>query len=222
MHVGVWPIVELTYRRLLRADLVDEVVLATSVDAGDDPLAEWAFRAKCPCYRGSLENVLERFANAAQDFDASHIVRITADCPFIDPSVVDKVLASFLCAYPYADYASNTIKRTYPRGLDVEVFTQSALIEAAANAAAFYEKEHVTPFFLEHPDKFVLLSVVGEKDFSRLRWTVDTPEDLEFVRRVVSLIPAPVEARWQDIIGLLEQNHDLSVINSGVIQKPYR
>jgi spore coat polysaccharide biosynthesis protein SpsF len=150
------------------------------------------------------------------------VVRITSDCPLIDPEVIDKTVAAFLEAKP--DYASNALDRTYPRGLDTEVMSFTALSRAWQEARKPYEREHVTPYIYEHPDKFKLLSVTGAADFSSHRWTVDTAEDLEFVRTIYARFKANpefagCEFSGRDVLDLLELEPELAEINRSVMQK---
>jgi spore coat polysaccharide biosynthesis protein SpsF len=144
------------------------------------------------------------------------VVRITADCPLIDPEITGKTVAAFLESRP--DYASNVVTRTYPRGLDTEVVSFNTLSRAWQEARKPFEREHVTPYIYEHPDKFKILSVTGETDLSSHRWTVDTPEDLEFVRAIYSRFgDAPFHL--QHVLGLLEREPALMEINRSVEQK---
>lgn len=177
------PMIERQLERLRRCETLTRLVVATSSDASDDPLAEFLGGLGVDVFRGALQDVLARFAGAAEAFGlAGTIVRLTADCPLADPQVIDGCVR--LQAEAGVDYASNALKRTYPRGLDVEVFTLAALRIAAAEAADPYEREHVTPFLYRRPERFGIADLVQARDESALRWTVDTPADFDFVRRV--------------------------------------
>jgi spore coat polysaccharide biosynthesis protein SpsF len=145
------------------------------------------------------------------------VVRITSDCPLIDPEITDKTIAAFLEATP--DYASNALVRTYPRGLDTEVISFAALSRAWQGATKRYEREHVTPFIFERPADFKLLSVTGETDHSAHRWTVDTVEDLEFVRAIYARLKNNAAFLWTDVLDLLKIEPELVELNRSVQQK---
>lgn len=168
--------------RIRQARRLDEVVLATSTDPSDDPLAALAQQLGVRCFRGALADVLDRFYCAAASVDAEHVVRLTADCPLTDPVLLDQVVAAHCAAG--SDYCSNVHPRTYPDGLDVEVMRTSALRQAWQEAQLPSEREHVTPFLYHHPERFCLHSVRQERDLSRLRWVVDHAVDLEVVTEV--------------------------------------
>jgi spore coat polysaccharide biosynthesis protein SpsF len=162
---------------------VDELVVATSTLVRDDVVADIARAAGRPVVRGSESDVLERFARALDAHRCDHVVRLTADCPLTDPVLVEAVLARHLDRG--ADYTSNVFPRTFPRGLDCEVMTASALRTAHAEAVAVAEREHVTPFLYRRPERFALANMRNDMPLGRERWTVDTPDDLEFVRKIV-------------------------------------
>jgi len=148
---------------------------------------------------------------------ADAIVRITSDCPLIDPEVTDQTIERFLHAKP--DYASNVLVRTYPRGLDTEIMTMGALQRTWQEAPEAYQREHVTPFVYENPGKFRLLSVFGEADHSRHRWTLDTQEDLVFLQSVYDRFAGRDDFSWRDVLSLMEREPELSAINRNVPQK---
>ncbi len=141
--------------RLGHSRFIDQTVIATTTETPDDRLAELCEQYGWPVYRGSQDDVLDRYYQAARQFEAEHIVRVTSDCPLIDPAVTDYVIAAYLCAAPQPDYASNTLQRHYPRGLDCEVFSLIAL-ETAWNEDASDWREHVTPYLYRHPEQFRL------------------------------------------------------------------
>jgi spore coat polysaccharide biosynthesis protein SpsF len=202
--------------RTTRATLLDEIVVATTVKLADDAIVQECERLSVACFRGDEADVLDRYYRAAQDVSADAIVRITSDCPLIDPKIVDKTVGAFLEARP--DYASNTCVPTYPRGLDTEVVTFAALEMAWTSATHPYQRSHVTPYIYENPSKFKILSVTGEEDNSACRWTVDTPEDLEFVRAVYSRL-RDHRFSWGDVLKLIEREPQLAEINREVEQK---
>jgi spore coat polysaccharide biosynthesis protein SpsF len=203
--------------RLRRARLINEVLVATTDTAADDVIVAECRKRSVPVSRGDQNDVLDRYFRAAQLAKAEIVVRITADCPLIDPEITDKTIAAFLEAHP--DYASNVLKRTYPRGLDTEVMSVAALELSWRQARKPYEREHVTPYIYEHPEEFKLLSVTGEDDHSAHRWTVDTPEDLEFLRAVFNRFSPDDTFSWRDVLDLLQREPQLVELNRSVQQK---
>lgn len=167
-------------RRVQKAKHIDKILLATTNDKIDDVIEHCCSKYNILCYRGSEDDVLDRYFRAASNFDATdedYIIRITADCPFIDAEVVDMVVDAALKSK--RDYVSNTIKPTFPDGLDVEVFTYKALTIAWQNATLKSEREHVTPYLHKHPEIFSVLNIENTTDYSSLRWTLDEKEDFE-------------------------------------------
>lgn len=206
--------------RLRSSRLVDEVVVATTCHSKDDAIVEECGRCSVSFWRGDENDVLDRYFRAAESSGADVIVRITSDCPLIDPEITDKTIQAFLEERP--DYASNTLVRTYPRGLDTEVISWSALKRSWQEARQLYEREHVTPYVIEHPAEFRLLSVTGPEDYSAHRWTVDTSEDLAFIRAVFSRLPYDEVFSWRDVLKLLEREPALADLNRSVVQKAMR
>ncbi len=174
---------------------VAEIVLATSTLERDDPVAELASAAGVAVVRGPEQDVLARFALALQDRAPRAVVRLTADCPLIDPQVVADVIA--LREARDADYATNVLPRTFPKGLDVEVMSAAALATAAAEATDPVEREHVTPFLYRRPERFRLANLRCPEPLGRERWTVDTPADLERVRGIVARTTA---GSWREVL----------------------
>lgn len=177
------PLLELLLRRLRRAVTVAEVIVATSLDPGDDAIAALAADLGAGVSRGSRDDVLGRMLGALGDRQGE-VVRITADCPLIDPRVLDATVERFR-ATPGCQYASNIQPRRFPDGLDVEVIDADALRAIAREPLDDHRREHVTTAIRARPERFRQASLVGEQDLGELRWTVDEPEDLEFVRKVV-------------------------------------
>jgi spore coat polysaccharide biosynthesis protein SpsF len=170
------------------------------------------------CYfRGSESDVLDRYYQTAKRFRTQAVVRITSDCPLIDPQLADDTIRVF--DFHAADYSSNVIPRTYPRGLDTEVFTAAALERAWREAGEPHQREHVTPYFYEHPETFRLASATADADYSRFRWTLDTPEDLELIRTIYSRFENRDDFHWRDVLALLEREPELVELNSQVVQK---
>ena len=203
--------------RTRRARTIDDVVVATSVSLRDDVIAAECNTFGVSIFRGSENDVLDRYYRAADEFQANFIVRITSDCPLIDPAVIDEVVAEF--TGNVVDFACNTLVRGYPRGLDVEVFSRAALEEAWHRADQPHERVHVTPYIHENPDRFKLHSVQCDNDHSDLRWTVDTTADLQAVRGIAEAFGGRDDFRWQDALEIVRQNPHLSEINRSVRQK---
>lgn len=177
------PMIARQLERLNACETLDRIVVATSLDPSDDPLAALCEQLGAPVFRGSLEDVLGRFQGAALAHGpADHVVRLTADCPLADPAVIDACVRLHLARG--TAYTSNTLQRTYPDGLDVEVMAAGALAAACAEAADPYEREHVTPFLYRRPERFPIAQLTQARDLSAHRWTVDTAEDLAFVEAV--------------------------------------
>lgn len=216
MDIAGKPMLWHVVHRVSQARLVDEVVIATSSKKSDDPIVAFARKNNIPCFRGSEEDVLDRFYQAAKAYQADVIVRITADCPLLDPAVVDKVVAAYLQG-DY-DYVSNTFRYTYPDGLDVEVFSFDSLELAWREAKTAVEREHVTPY-IRNSSQLRLGSVEHERDLSSFnyRWTVDEERDLEFVREIYRRMGRDLFS-MEEVILLLEQDPQLSTTNSDIIR----
>ena len=194
----------------------DDVVVAVPDVPEDDLLAEAVAALGARAIRGSADDVLDRYVTAIEAVAADAVVRVTADCPLLSPRVSSSVLAAH--ASGDVDYASNTLDRTYPRGLDTEAVTADALRTAWREATEAPEREHVTPFVWHRPDRFRLRSVRDEVDRSGLRWTVDEPADLAFARAVhEELGPSPFE--MEDVLAVLNQRPELTALNATVAQK---
>ncbi len=204
-------------RRSCRAALVDQVVVATSVSTKDDKVVSECVRLGVEHFRGSETDVLDRYYHCAEAFSAQTVIRITADCPVIDPALVDLTICAF--RQKPCDYASNALVPSYPRGLDVEVFTMSALTRAWHDARKPYEREHVTPYLYEHPELFRLISVNAGRNHSDLRWTLDTVEDLKLLRAIHARLGERDDFCWQDVLQIVEREPQLCLINSHVVQK---
>jgi len=203
--------------RLRRARLIDEVWIATTDRAADDVIVKECRSLAVSVSRGDQEDVLDRYFRAAQLAKADIVVRITSDCPLIDPEITDKTIAAFLQSCP--DYASNALARTYPRGLDTEVMFFATLGRAWQEARKPYERVHVTPYIYEHPAEFKLLSVTGDVDYSSHRWTVDTSEDLELLRAIYARLKDNPSFLWQDVLEVLKREPELVELNRFVKQK---
>ncbi|HYD70512.1 glycosyltransferase family protein [Azospirillum sp.] len=202
--------------RLRRCRRIDAVVLATSDGTIDDPVAALADSLGVTVFRGSEHDVLDRFAGAAALDRAEIVVRVTADCPLIDPALVDAVVGFFLAQA--VDYAHLDVS-LFPRGLDTEVFTRAALIEAESHATDPAEREHVTPYLYRRPDRFRLASFRegAPARHGGERWCVDEPADLELVRRLLAVLPPGFG--WQDVCKVLDDHPEWTAINRAVAQK---
>jgi spore coat polysaccharide biosynthesis protein SpsF len=208
------PMILRQIERIRQASRVDRLVMATSTDASDDVLVHDCEAQGVECARGSLDNVLDRYYQVARRLTPAHVVRLTGDCPLIDPDVMDEVIAFHIEGG--FDYTSNALDRlTLPNGLDVEVLRFECLERTWREAQMPSEREHVTPYVYNHRELFRLGSYCAERDLSHMRWTVDEPEDLEFVRRVYkALYSANPSFRMRDIVALVEREPALASINS--------
>lgn len=216
------PMIAWVVERARKAKLVNAVVVATTVDASDDALAVLCEARGYPCVRGRAADVLYRYMQAAEMYQADIVVRITGDCPLIDPEVIDTTIQALLDSDPTAIYASNRVERTYPIGLDVEVMTFDALKMADLEAKEPYHREHVTPYFYEVTDRFPIVSVHAHDEYGNYRWTVDTPEDMRFVREIFSRLKDMNNFSWIDVLDILESEPELMEINHNVRQRSYR
>lgn len=207
--------------RTARAQSVDAVMVATTDEASDDPIAQACVGLRIACYRGSQYDVLDRFYQAALQAKADVIVRITADCPLIDPQVIDLTVAAFYDQQ--ADFAANRLpppfKRTYPIGLDTEVCSFAALQRAWREASAQHEREHVMPYLYEEDGRFKVALINAPEDYGHLRWTVDTPEDLEELRAIFALLPDPLTAGWLDVLRTWQAHPEIQELNAAVEHK---
>jgi len=203
--------------RVRRMCNLNEILVATTDQSRDDAVAESTRQNGVGVFRGNEDDVLDRYWQAAQWCGAEAVVRITSDCPLIDPELVDETIQAFL-SQP-ADYASNTLERTYPRGLDAEVFTVAALEKMWRAARETYEREHVTPYLYEHQELFRLVSVRGQHDQSKHRWTLDTAEDLQLIRAIYAQFGNQDDFGWREVLALMEREPGLAELNSHVIQK---
>ena len=200
------PMIERQLERLRRCATLDRLVVATSDDASDDPLAAHLTGLGVDVHRGPLDDVLGRVLGAMDACGITgDVVRLTADCPLADPHVIDDGVR--LRAKLGVDYVSNGRRRTYPHGLDMEVFTAEALRVAGREATDAYDREHVTPFIYHHPERFSLADLVQDRDESRLRWTVDTAEDYAFVERVYAALYPQNPAFTSDDVRALPFSH---------------
>lgn len=221
MEIEATPMLRMIWERLGRAETIDQIVVVTGRSSADDPIEDLCNRFGVNCFRGDDLDVLKRFAEASESYVADYIVRITGDCPYTDPETVDLVVRT--CIEGGFDYAANRMpdERTYPIGLDVEVFKTEVLRRANRLSTQSYQREHVTPYFYDGSDDSIQVFHVRMpgKDLGAERWTVDTEEDLRFIREVAKEVG--LDARLSEILRLLSSSPQLRNINSGVLQKRY-
>lgn len=255
LEIGDKPMLEWVVERTRRAERVGQVVIATTLDPSDDPVFEFCKRKDYRVGRGSVDDVLDRYYQTSKHFQADTIVRVTADCPLIDPDLIDagvRLMFSGTGALDLRmklsaarfDFVANRLPppwgRTYPIGLDVEIFTFDALERAWKTAIPKHQREHVTPFLYEGtpieqlkysipnspyssamtPDGQHIALLHHTPDYGDLRWTVDTPEDLELVRKIVSYFPDDAFT-WEDVLVLVQNHPELTRINAQIQHKTH-
>jgi spore coat polysaccharide biosynthesis protein SpsF len=200
--------------RIKRSRLIDKLIVATSNDESDNSIELLCRQNDLLCFRGSLNDVLDRFYNAAKPFEPDYIVRLTGDCPLADPELIDKVITFHIEGK--FDYTSNALEPTFPDGLDVEVFYFSCLTKAYEEACLPSQREHVTPFISQQPELFNLGSYKNQDgDYSHLRWTVDEKEDFELVTRIYeALYPDNPEFTYRDIMDYIDRHTELKNFNT--------
>jgi spore coat polysaccharide biosynthesis protein SpsF len=232
------PMLQRVFARTSRTATVTETVFATTTDSADDPVAEYCDFSGIPFTRGSLYDVLDRYYQTAKQAKADVVVRITADCPLIDPAVIDGVVRTVISEQSTVDFAANRLpppwKRTYPIGLDTEVCTFEVLERAWRDAREPQHREHVMPYFYEgvklltehrtlqtgiSPRGFNVALLHHTTDFGDYRWTVDTPEDLEFIRQVYRRFDGRDDFTWKEVLDLVHNDPRLMQINAGVKHK---
>jgi len=214
------PMLELMVERLRRVKQIDAVVVATTTDKSCDVIESLASRLGVGCYRGSEEDVLDRVLQASRAAKADLIVETTGDCPVIDPETIDRVIDTFLASD--VDYCSNVLERTYPRGMDVQVFPLAVLEQVATLTQDPADHEHVSRYIYQHPERFRLLNVSSGLllEAAQLRLTVDTPEDFQLISKVYEhLYPAKQDFNLADILALCARRPDLSMLNQHIQQK---
>lgn len=214
------PLLSYLVERLKRLKGKPPVILATTTKGQDDMIISFAAGQEVLSFRGSEDNVLERFYFTAKANALDVIVRVTSDCPLIDPAVIDNVIETFVQSKPPCDYVSNTLERTFPRGMDVEVFSFKALEKAYLSSRDSGELEHVTPFIYRHPEIFSLKNVASPKNYAEYRWTVDTAEDFSLIEKLITaLYPKKPEFTYADLVEQMELHPEWALINKNVEQK---
>lgn len=209
------PMIEILLRRLARAQQVDEIIVATSDDPRNQPLSEFVRALGYRCFVGSENDVLDRYHRAGEMAGATTVVRITGDCPLVDPALVDEVIRRFNDAG--VDYLSNVAPATYPDGLDIEVFSFAALARAALETDKQFDREHVTPY-LREGDRFRQDAMQNDEDLSALRWTVDEPADFEVVLNVFAHFAPDTDFTWRQVLALQRSQPQLFAANQQLIR----
>jgi spore coat polysaccharide biosynthesis protein SpsF len=218
------PMLAWVVERARLAETIGEVIVATTTDQLDDAIVDQCRARNIKVFRGDPVDVLDRYWRALEASDAEIIVRLTADCPFIDPDLIDETVRILLEAENAIDFAATRLpwERTYPIGLDVEVCTREVLKIAWKEADETHHREHVMPYLYENPERFRILLLNAEKDYGDLRWTVDTKEDLAFIQEIVARLPDRTSFRWRDILSIIHEEPELKEINAGVVHKNHR
>lgn len=217
------PLLSYQIERLRQAKAPDEIVIATTTAPQDQVIVDLCEKEGVAVFRGSEQNVLERYYLAAKKYKADVVVRVTGDCPLSDPAILDQAIDYYLQHYPAYDYVTNMYSKqlSYPRGVDVEVFSFKGLEKAAREAIKPEEREHVTPYFYEHPEMFQVGILTHHPNEAHHRWTVDTPEDFELITRILSeLYPKNPTFKMADVLELLSRHPDWVEINRHIKQKP--
>ncbi len=213
------PVLTRVMNRLYRAEKLDEIVVATTTEPSDEMIREYCASQGWPYFCGDENDVLDRYYQAAIQFSADIVVRITSDCPLIEPQIVDRTAGMILDLIDGTDYVSNTNPtRTFPRGLDTEAMTFDTLANVWREDDDPHGREHVTPYIYSHPELFRLHLVENEEDLSHHRWVVDTKEDLEFVRLIFEHFDGD-DFDWTEVLSLLEDNPEWLEINRHIQQK---
>ncbi|MDP3396779.1 MAG: glycosyltransferase family protein [Methanoregula sp.] len=213
------PMIVRQMNRVKRSSLIDDIVIATTTKPADDVIVKLCSDRGWNCFRGSENDVLDRYYQAACVFDADPVVRITSDCPLIEPETTDLVIREYQKRRPHIDYACNFLpERTYPRGLDTEVFSFDALKESWEDDRNPAYREHVTQYILKNPDRFRIHGVMNDKDYSHMRWTVDTPEDFLLVQKIYGHFGSD-DFSWKEALEFIRLHPELLEINRNIQQK---
>jgi spore coat polysaccharide biosynthesis protein SpsF len=207
------PMLARQIERMRRSIRMEHLLVATSDHGSDDPIQALCEAEGVDCCRGNLEDVLDRFYQAAHRLAPLHVVRLTGDCPLIDPEIIDRVVEHHIQGA--FEYTSNSVERTFPDGLDVEVMTFEALARMWRDAGKPSEREHVTPYLYNHPEQFRIGKVTQAHDQSRMRWTVDEPADFEMITRIYeALYPLNASFGMTDVLDFLALNPNIQASNA--------
>lgn len=209
------PMVEQVFDRILPSTQMSEVWLATTTDPADDVLVTWAEKHKIKYYRGSVNDVLDRYYQTAKLAEADVVVRITGDCPLTDYAVIDAVIAEYLREFPKFAYVCNTQPPTFPDGLDTEVFSFVVLEKAWQEAKLQSEREHVTPYIWKNPEIFPRKNITYQTDLSALRWTLDTAEDFALITLIIeAMTREPAYPHLERILAIVAEHPEWASVNA--------
>lgn len=204
------PVIQHVVERLAMSKMISKIIVATSTSKTDNVLAEFLKVNGIAFFRGDENDVLDRFYQCAQKFKLDVVIRITSDCPFVDARLVDEIVDHFLAQKGKVDYAANVNPPTYPDGLDAEVFSFTALEKSQKEAKMQYQREHVTSYIRDNPQIFKIVNITYKKDLSKVRLTLDTPEDFQVVSNIYnSLYSKNPKFSWLDIVNLIEANPEI-------------
>jgi spore coat polysaccharide biosynthesis protein SpsF len=222
--LGHQPALEWMINRVGRSKLVDQVIIATTSDPSDDVVQTFCEDRSITCYRGDMYDVLDRVYQAAKQNKADVVLRLTGDCPFIDPEMLDDLIHMFLSIEPPLDFAANRLpmERTVPIGLDAEICSIGALEKVWQESTVKHHREHVMPYFYENPEKFNIMHLENDPDYGHLRWTLDTSEDLLMLQKVAEHFDGRDDFSWLEVLKLIEEKPEIQEINTGVRHKDYR
>jgi len=209
------PLIEILLHRLSKSQQINKIILATSKDPRNQPLIDHVKTLGYSVYQGSENDVLDRYYQAAREAQATEIVRITGDCPLISPDLVDQLIKLFHSEK--ADYASNTNPPTYPDGLDISVCTFKALEAAWSQADTDFDREHVMPFII-NSDEFHIVNLYNSKDFSKERWTIDEPEDLNVIKCIFGYFAPRIDFSWQEVMQLRNSHPEIFMENQHLVR----
>ncbi|GEL78483.1 cytidylyltransferase domain-containing protein [Tenuibacillus multivorans] len=213
------PLLEYQIERVKQSKLIDELVVATTTKPIDEEIVHLCRQVNCHSFRGSEKDVLSRYYEAAQYYEADVVVRLTSDCPLLDPEVIDQVIQQYLKMNPY-HYVTNTLERTFPRGMDTEVFSMNILNHVYQNATAKTDREHVTSYIRKHSNSYNLANVFYPIDQSQYRLTVDTLEDFNLIQLIIeTLYLKKPNFTLENVLQLLNEHPEWAKINAHVEQK---
>jgi spore coat polysaccharide biosynthesis protein SpsF (cytidylyltransferase family) len=210
-------VLEHVVTRVKESKFIDEVIVATTISIQDLQIVNFCASNNVRVFIGSEQDVLDRYYQAARLLRPANIIRITSDCPMIDPEIIDLIGHQHMLAR--ADYSSNTLDETYPDGLDAEIFTFDSLEIAWHEAILKSDREHVTPYIKKNPNKFKLLSVKNDENLSHMRWTIDQPEDYKFLSEIYgNIYPNNPKFRTKDVLEEINKHPQLKEINGGIVR----
>ena len=210
LKIGKYRIIELLFKRLSKAKMVDQIIVATSISPNNDSFCKFLTNKQIKFIRGSEQNVLQRFIDAAKSYNPEYIIRITADCPFLDSKMLDKMIRIF--EKNKIDYLSNSNPPTFPDGLDIEIISYEALKRANKLAKSKYDREHVTTF-IKKKKFFKKINYVNKKDLSNYRWTLDTKEDFLLIKKIFIKLNYKIHFNWKDILKIKKKYPNIFKIN---------